>query len=119
MYYKFASGKWENAGVKLLDTEIKPVFSEENYVPQTANLIGKHAYCSLLCHNDTGWNPLIVSREHMHKHNFGQTLKLHSAVVTLNKMSKSNILFSVSKQCINTSLVEQTLLIQKTELRNG
>ena len=37
MYYKFASGKWEKAGVKILDTEIKAVFSEENYVPQTAN----------------------------------------------------------------------------------
>ena len=30
------------------------------------------AYCSLLCHND----PSIILRESMHKHNFGQTLKL-------------------------------------------
>ena len=36
---------------------IKAVFSEENYVPQTANWVDNHAYCSLLCHNDTGWNP--------------------------------------------------------------
>ena len=37
----------------------------------------------------------------MHKHNFGQTLKLQSAVVTVNIRSrslKSNKVFSVSKQ---------------------
>ena len=40
----------------------------------------------------------------MHRHNFGQTLKLQSAVVTVNIRSrslKSNDLFSVSKQCIS------------------
>ena len=37
--------------------------SEENYVPQTANGVGKHVFCPLLCHNDTGWNPSIISRE--------------------------------------------------------
>ena len=48
---------------------IKAVFSEENCnVSQTANWVGKHAYCSLLCHNDTSWNPSIISRESMHKH---------------------------------------------------
>ena len=31
---------------------IKAVFSEENYVPSIAIRVGKHAYCSLLCHND-------------------------------------------------------------------
>ena len=45
----------------------------------------------------------------MHKHNFGQTFKLQSAVVTVNIRSwslKSNSLFSVSKQitCIYASL---------------
>ena len=55
------------------------VFLEENYVLQTANWAGKHAYCSLLCHNDTGWSPSIISRDSMHKHNFGQTLKIQSA----------------------------------------
>ena len=28
-------------------------------MPSTTNWVGKHAYDSLLCHNDTGWNPLI------------------------------------------------------------
>ena len=32
--------------------------AEENYAP-TSNWVGKHAYDSLLCHNDTGWNPPI------------------------------------------------------------
>ena len=48
----------------------------------------------------------------MHKHNFGQTLILQSAVVTLNIRSrsfKSNSLFFVSKQitCIYASLVQK------------
>ena len=41
-----------------------------------------------------------VSRESKHKHIFGQTLKLQSAVVTLNissRSSKYNKLFSASK----------------------
>ena len=55
----------------------------------------------------------------MHKHNFGQTLKLQSAVVTLSIWSwslKSNYLFSVSKQCIYASLVDKDPLFQNTEL---
>ena len=43
----------------------------------------------------------IISRERVLKHNFGQTLKLLSAVVTLNirwRSSKFISLFSVSKQ---------------------
>ena len=32
--------------------------AEENYA-LTTNWVGKHAYDSLLCHNDTGWNPPI------------------------------------------------------------
>ena len=59
----------------------------------------------------------------MHKNNFGQTLNLQSAVVTLNIRSwssKSNELFSVSKQCIyNASLMEKNPLVQNTELRKG
>ena len=48
----------------------------------------------------------------MHKHNFGQTLKLQSAMGTVNIRSrslKSNSLFSVSKQitCIYASLVQK------------
>ena len=48
----------------------------------------------------------------MHKHNFGHTLKLQRAVVTLNIRSrslKSNSLFSVSKQitCIYACLVQK------------
>ena len=46
----------------------------------------------------------------MHKHNFGQILKLQSAVVTVNTRSrslKSNQLFSISKQCIYASLVQK------------
>ena len=87
---------------------IKAVFSEENYVPRTTIGVGKHTFCSLLCHNV----PSIISRESMHKHNFGQTLKLQSAVVTVNirsKSLKSSSLFSVSKQitCICASLVQK------------
>ena len=59
--------------------KIKAVFSEENYVPQITNWVN----CSSLCHNNTDWNSSIISRESMHKHNFGPTLKLQSAVVTL------------------------------------
>ena len=64
---------------------MKAVFSEGNYVPPTAIGVSKHAYCSLLCHNV----PSIISRESMHKHNFGQTLKLQSAVATVNIRSRS------------------------------
>ena len=63
---------------------IKAVFSEENYIPQTAIGAGKHAYCPLLCHNV----PSIISRDNMHKHNISQTLKLQSAVVTVNIRSR-------------------------------
>ena len=34
-------------------------------------------------------DPSIISRESMHKHNFGQTLKLQSAVVNVNIWSRS------------------------------
>ena len=57
----------------------------------------------------------------MHKHNFGQTLKLQGAVVTLNIWSLSSNLInsSVSKQCIYASLAEKDPLVQSTELRKG
>ena len=77
----------------------------------TAIGVGKRAYCSLLCHNV----PSIISRESMHKHNFGQTLKFQSAVVTVNirsKSLKSNSLLTVSKQiaCIYASLMQKKTL---------
>ena len=56
-----------------------------------------------MCHN----GPSIISRESMHKHNFGQTMKLQSTVVTLNVRS---LKFSVFKQCIYASLVQTVLL---------
>ena len=48
----------------------------------------------------------------MHKHNFGQILKLQSAVVTVNIRSRSlqsNSLFFVSEQitCIYTKIVSE------------
>ena len=51
----------------------------------------------------------------MYKHNFGQTLKLQSDVVTVNirpRSLKSYSLFSVSKQitCIYASLVQKKKL---------
>ena len=54
----------------------------------------------------------------MHTQNFGQTLKLQSAVETLNitpKSSKFNLLFLVSKQCIVSmhGLVEIQSLVLK------
>ena len=112
--------RWPICGGILVNLkQIKAVFSEENYVLPTA-IVGKHAYCSLLCHNA----PSIISRESMHKHNFGQTLKLQSAVFTVNIRSmslKSYSLFSVSKQIsrIYASLVQKKPLVQKTELRKG
>ena len=79
-------------------------------LPLTAICVGNHGYCSLLCHND----PSIISRKSMHKHNFGQTLKIKSAVVTLKTRSMSlqhNLLFSVSKQCNYASLVQKNPLV--------
>ena len=79
----------------------------------------------LLCHNDTTYkewlNPSIISKKSMYKQNFGQTLKLQSAVVTLNirsRSSKSNQLFFVTKECINASLVKIHPLVQKIMHRN-
>ena len=64
---------------------------------ESSSMLTKIIISSLLCHNDTiykGWLKSInYSRESMHKHNFGQNLKLQSAVVTLNirlRASKSN-----------------------------
>ena len=79
--------------------DIKAVFSEETYAPTEIG-VGKHAQCSLLCH----------------KHNFGQTLKVQSALVIVNMRSrslKSNSLFSVFKQitCIYASLVQKKTLV--------
>ena len=73
--------------------------------PQPQYESGKHAYCSLLCHND----PSIISGESTHKHIFGQTLKFLSAVVMVNIRSRSlNLVHSsVSKQCIYASLVQK------------
>ena len=98
--------------IKFVRGIIEAVFSEENYVIG----VGKHANCFILCHTF----PSIISRESMHKHNFGQTLKLQSAVVWSRSL-KSNSLFSVSKQiiCIYASLVQKKTLVQKTELRKG
>ena len=55
---------------------IKAVFSEENYVPQS-----QFELASIIV---SQWSITIISRESMHKHNFGQTFKLQSAVVTVN-----------------------------------
>ena len=69
--------------------ELKQCFQRKTMSPRTANRVRKHVYCFLLCHNDTGWNPSIISRESMHKHNFGQALKLQSVGVTLNIRSRT------------------------------
>ena len=63
-----------NLNGAVVSGEFKAVFSEENYVPPTANRVGMHAYWSLLCQNYTGWNPTISSRECMHKYIYDQTL---------------------------------------------
>ena len=61
----------------------------------------------------------------MHKHTFGQTLKLHSAVVTVNIRSRSlNLIHSVlSPNKLHVSLAglvqEKKQVVQKTELRKG
>ena len=64
--------------------QLKQCFQKKTMSP-TAILVSKHAHCSLLCHND----PSIISRESMDKHNFSHTLKLQSAVVIVNIMSRS------------------------------
>ena len=80
------------------------MFSEENYVPPTTIGVGKHANCSLLCHND----PSIIIKEKHSQTQFGQTMKLQSAMVTVNirpRSLKYIQLFSVFKQCLYASLV--------------
>ena len=67
------------------------------------NLSRQACFCSFICHND----PSISSRESMHIHKFGQTLKLKSYVVTVKTRSSSLNLFSVSKQYIYASLVQK------------
>ena len=73
---------------------IKAVFSEENYVPQTASCVGKHAHLNhdrLFIVSQLYRLKLINNFKGDHaKHNLGQILKLKSAVVTLNIRSKSN-----------------------------
>ena len=109
---------------KKLGVAIKAVFSEENYVPPTAIWACKH-FTALNCVTILQAEiSSIISRESycMHKHNFGQTLKLQSDVVTLNirsRSSKSNQFFSVPIQCIYASLVEIHPVVQKTEVRKG
>ena len=61
--------------------KIKAAFSEKNFVPQP-----QFESASML----TALDPSIISRESMHKNKFGQTLKLQSAVVTVNISSRSN-----------------------------
>ena len=82
-----------------------------NYIPTTTIGVGKNAYCFfIVAHNI----PSIISRESMNKHNFGQTLKLQSVMVTVNirsKSLKSNSFFFVSKQntCIYARLGQKKL----------
>ena len=63
--------------------------------------------CSLLCHNDLS----IISRESIHKYNFGQTLKLQSALEIVNKRSMSSM--QVKIWC------RKTHLFRRQELRKG
>ena len=49
--------------------------------------VDRHAYCLLLF--IVSQCSIIISRESMYKHNFGQTLKLQNAVVTVNIRSRS------------------------------
>ena len=99
---------------------IKAVFAAENYVPQpqieSSRLLT--LYCVTMIQAKIYQ---IISRESMSKHNFGQTLNLKSAVVTLNRSgsSKFNLeLFCVCLQtkynCIYASSVESNPLVQKT-----
>ena len=91
---------------------IKVVFSEEIYVPQpkfeSVSMLSA-LYCVTKIHQ-------LLLRENMHKHYFGQTLKLQSAVVTVNLRSRSlesKVLFSVSKQCIYACLVQKNTLVKR------
>ena len=107
-----------------------PNQAKQNAWHLTTNWVGKHALTniiisSLLCHSDTMYKEWLKSFNYfkglsMHKHYYGQNLKLKSAVVTLSirsKSSKSNCLFSVSKQCIYANLVEIHPMVKKTEIR--
>ena len=60
------------------------MFSEENYVPKPQIELAS-MLTAFYCVNDQS----IISRKSMHKHNFGQTLKLQSAVVNVNISSWS------------------------------
>ena len=56
----------------------------------------------------------------MHKHNFGQNLKLQSAVVTLNvNVNKILLTLFCPQQCICASLMEIHPVVQKIELKKG
>ena len=65
---------------------VKAVFLEEHFVSQP-----QFESASML--TALYLKPSIISRESMHKHNFGQTLNLKSVVVTMNirsRLLKSN-----------------------------
>ena len=62
----------------------KQCFQRKTMSPNR-NLGRQACLLPLLCHND----PSIISRENMHNHNYGQTLKLKSVVVTVNIRSRS------------------------------
>ena len=59
----------------------------------------------------------------MHKHNFGQTLKLQSAVVTVNIRPRSNLIhYFLSPNKSHVSMYvwcRKKPLVQKSELRKG
>ena len=73
--------------------ELKQCFQKKTMSPEL-QIESSSMLTALYC--VTGWNPSNILRESMHKHNFGQTLKIQSAVVTLNirsRSSKSYLLF--------------------------
>ena len=105
---------------------------------ESVSMLTKIIISSLLCHNDTKYNEWLKSINYFKEHNFGQNLKLQSAVVTflwsvqkithrnfffdiskcqcdLEKWPKSNQLFKPSQQCtgIYASLVKNHPNVQK------
>ena len=84
--------------------------------PSTA--IGKHAYCSSLCHND----PSIIIKEEPAQTQFWSNFEITKCCDYCEykvKVIKIYLTLSVSIQCLYAGLVQKNPLVQKTELRNG
>ena len=87
----------------------------------TANWVGKHACCSLMCHNETGWNPSIIPRQSMHIHNLVKLWNCKVLWIYLNIRPRSSVYINVFLPPNNASIQVRwrSTYWFKTELRKG